>query len=105
MILYSIFMFLAAVPIGIISIAIYRGKTNLIHYYHQTKVKDKAAYGRAFGKALLTVSLALFLSGTVGLFGDEKKIAFIAILVLFIGLAIGITGIVIVQRKYNRGIF
>ena len=47
MILYAIIMFLAAVPMGAISIAIYRGKTNLIHDYHQTKVKDKTAYGKA----------------------------------------------------------
>ena len=69
MVLYSIIMFFAAVPMMKISIAIYRGKTDLIHDYHQTKVTDKAAYGKAFGKAMLIVSVSLLLSGIIGLFG------------------------------------
>ena len=105
MVLYSVIMFLAAVPMIKISIAIYQGKTSLIHDYHQTKVTDKAAYGKAFGKAMLVVSTALLLSGIIGLFGDTETIATIAITVLFVGLFIGIVGIVVVQKKYNKGIF
>ena len=102
MILYSIIMFLAAIPITIISIAIYRGKTGLIHDYHQTKVTDKAAYGKAFGKAMLVVSATLLLSGIIGL---AESLAVLATAVLLIGLCIGIVCIVAVQRKYNKGVF
>ena len=105
MILYSIIMFLAAVPMGAISIAIYRGKTDLIHDYHQTKVTDKAAYGKAFGKAMMVVSAALLLSGIVGLFGDAEAVAMVSLAVLFIGLIIGIACIIAVQKKYNNGLF
>ena len=105
MFLYSIIMFLVAVPFCWMSIAIYKGKTNLIHDYHQTKVTDKAAYGKAFGKAMLVVSMALMLSGIVSLFGDSETIAKIAVAVLFIGLVVGITCIVLVQKKYNNGVF
>lgn len=105
MVLYSVIMFLAAVPMMKISIAIYQGKTDLIHDYHQTKVTDKAAYGKAFGKAMLVVSMALLLSGMLGLFGDSEAMAMIAVAVLFIGLFIGIAGIIAVQMKYNKGIF
>ena len=105
MVLYSIIMFLTAIPMIIMSIAIYQGKTSLIHDYHQTKVTDKAAYGKAFGKAMLVVSTALLLSGIIGLFGDTETIATIAITVLFVGLFIGIVGIVVVQKKYNKGVF
>ena len=105
MVLYSIIMFLTAVPMIIMSIAIYQGKTSLIHDYHQTKVTDKAAYGKAFGKAMLVVSTALLLSGIIGLFGDTETIATIAITVLFVGLFIGIVWIVVVQMKYNKGVF
>lgn len=105
MVLYSIIMFLTAVPMIIMSIAIYQGKTNLIHDYHQTNVTDKVAYGKAFGKAMLVVSAALLFSGIIGLFGDTETIATIAITVLFVGLFIGIVGIVVVQKKYNKGIF
>ena len=105
MVLYSVIMFLAAVPMVILSIAIYRGKTDLIHDYHQTKVTDKAAYGKAFGKAMLVVSAALLLSGIIGLFGNSEAIATLSVAVLFIGLFIGIACIIAVQKKYNKGIF
>ncbi len=61
MITYSIIMFLTATLFGVIGVAIYRGKTNLIHDYHQTNVTDKAAYGKSFGKAMFIISTALFL--------------------------------------------
>ena len=105
MLLYSIIMFLAAVPMIKISIAIYKGKTDLIHDYHQTKVTDKAAYGKAFGKAMFVVSAALLLSGIISLFGISDTMAMIAVAVLFIGLFIGIAWIVAVQIKYNKGVF
>ena len=105
MILYSIIMFLVAALLGAISIAIYRGKTNLIHDYHQTKVTDKSAYGKAFGKAMFVVSMAMLLSGIISLFGNSEKIAMIAVAVLFIGLIVGIICIIVVQKKYNNGIF
>ena len=94
-------MFLTAVPMIWISIGIYRGNTDLIHDYHQTKVSDKAAYGKSFGKAMLVTSLALPLSGIIGLFIK----AMIAVAVLFIGLFIGIACIIAVQKKYNKGLF
>ena len=105
MVLYSIIMFLAAVPMIHVSIGIYRGKTGLIHDYHQTKVTDKAAYGKAFGKAMFVISVSLLLSGIIGLFGASEAIAMFAVAVLFIGLFIGIAWIVAVQRKYNKGVF
>ena len=105
MVLYSIIMFLAAVPMIKISMAIYQGKTSLIHDYHQTKVTDKAAYGKAFGRAMFVVSMALLFSGIISLFGDSEAIATIAVAVLSIGLFIGIAWIVAVQKKYNKGIF
>ena len=105
MVLYSIIMFLTAVPMIKISLTIYRGKTDLIHDYHQTKVTDKAAYGKAFGKAMFVVSMALLLSGIISLFGDSERMAKIAVAVLFVGLIIGIAWIVVVQKKYNKGVF
>ena len=88
-----------------ISMAIYQGKTDLIHDYHQTKVTDKAAYGKAFGKAMFAVSATLLLSGVISLFGASDLVAMIAVAVLFVGLFIGIAWIVAVQIKYNKGVF
>ena len=105
MLIYSIIMFLAAAPMIKISIAIYRGKTDLIHDYHQTRVTDKAAYGKAFGKGMLIVSMALLISEITGLLGTSEMMAMIAVAVLLIGLIIGIAWIIAVQKKYNKGVF
>ena len=102
MLLYSIIMFLVAALFTVLGVAIYKGKTGLIHDYHQTKVTDKSAYGKAFGKAMLVIATVLLLSGIIGLF--ENMIIF-AVAILVIGLVIGIGGIVAVQRKYNKGVF
>ena len=101
MICYSVIMFLVGALMGGMGIAIYRGKTDLIHDYHQTKVTDKTAYGKAFGKAMLVLAAALLTSGIIGLLSDPA----FAVAVLFIGLVIGIACIVAVQKKYNQGVF
>ena len=102
MLIYSIIMFITSAVFLGLSIAIYRGRTDLIHDYHQTKVTDQAAYGKAFGKALLVIAGTMLLSGIIGL---AERFAVLAVAVLMIGLCIGIVCIVAVQRKYNKGVF
>ena len=102
MALYSIIMFLVAVIFTALGIAIYRGRTDLIHDYHQTKVADKSAYGKAFAKTMFVIAAAMLLSSIAGLFPSLIKLA---ILILINGLIIGIGCIVAVQIKYNKGIF
>lgn len=102
---YSILMFAVFILFTVLSIMIYRGKTDLIHSYHQKKVTNKAAYGRAFGKALFVVALAPFISGLIGLFGDSDLLAVCAVFVLIFGFVPGAYCILAVQRKYNKGLF
>ena len=102
MLVYSIIMFIVAVIFAGMGFAIFRGKTELIHDYHQTKVSDKSAYGRAFGKAMFIIATAMLISGIMGLF---KNLAVTAVSILLIGLVIGICWIVAVQRKYNKELF
>ena len=105
MITYSLIIILTAVLFAVLGIAIYRGKTNLIHDYHQSKVTDKSAYGKSFGKAMFVIASALLFSGIISLLGDSDKIALISVAVLIIGLIIGGICIVAVQKKYNNGMF
>ena len=95
-------MFLVAALFTVLGIAIYNGKTDLIHDYHQTRVTDKSAYGKAFGKAMLVMAMVMLLSGIIGLFDN---LTLLAVAILIIGLVIGIGSIVAVQRKYNNGLF
>ncbi len=105
MFVYSIIAFIVAAVLIVSSIAIYNGKTDLIHDYHQTKVNDKTAYGKAFGKALFVVAMAPLLSGIIGLLSSSDMVAIITVAVLIIGIVIGIGFIVAVQMKYNKGVF
>ena len=102
MLVYSIIMFLVSALFTVLGIAIYKGKTDLIHDYHQTKVTEKSAYGKAFGKAMLVIATVLLLSGIIGLF---ENMIILAVAILVIGLVIGIGSIVAVQKKYNKGVF
>ena len=102
MLVYSIILCIVATVLMGVSIAIYKGKTDLIHDYHQTKVTDKAAYGKAFGKALFLIAIAVLLSGVIGLLDN---LAVLSVVVLIIGICIGVGCIVAVQRKYNKGVF
>ncbi|MBQ8011630.1 MAG: DUF3784 domain-containing protein, partial [Oscillospiraceae bacterium] len=88
-------MFLVAVLFTVLGIAIYKGKTDLIHDYHQTKVTNKSAYGKAFGKAMLVSPTVMLLSGIIGLF---KNLLMLAVAILIIGLVVGIGCIVAVQK-------
>ena len=103
MTVYSVIMFVTALLLGVFAVAIHNGNTNLIHSYHQTKVKDKQAYGKAFGRAFFVTAAAPLASGAIALFGETA--AMTAVIVLVSGLVIGIALICIVQMKYNKGIF
>ena len=100
MIVYVIIMLLTAALFGVLAVMIYKGRTDLIHDYHQNKVEDKAAYGKAFGKAMAVMAAAMLLSAVVSLFA-----AWWALVILFAGLAVGIAAIFRVQKKYNGGVF
>ncbi|MBR2043356.1 MAG: DUF3784 domain-containing protein [Clostridia bacterium] len=102
MLVYSIIMFLVSALFTVLGIAIYKGKTDLIHDYHQTKVTDKLAYGKAFGKAMLLIATVMLLSGIIGLF---EKLLILSVAILIIGFVLGIGCIVAVQKKYNKGVF
>ena len=105
MLLFSAIMLVVGVVFLGLSIAIYCGKTSLIHDYHRTKVTDTVGYGKAFGKAMLTFTASFFASGIVGLFGDTDGYAFAAVALLILGMIIGTVAILIVQKKYNNGLF
>ena len=103
MIIYAILMLVTALTFGVVATLIYKGKTDLIHDYHQTKVTDKAGYGKAFGKAIAVIAASMALSGAASLFGESTM--WIAVAVLAIGLIIGLIAILRVQKKYNGGVF
>ena len=105
MLLYAIVMFAAAALIMGFARAIYRGRTDLIHEYHRTRVQDHRAYGKAFGKALSLFSLGSFFSGVFSLLGDSHTVISLAIGALLLGFCSSTACLYKVQKKYNNGLF
>lgn len=101
MLLYSFVNFFVASLLFVFGEDIYSGRTDMLQQHLQKNVKDKAAYGKAFGKAMIITGIGPLLSSLIILAGFEK----ISIAVLLIGLTIGIGMIINVQIKYNGGIF
>ena len=65
MMAYAIIMFITSVIFGILAAQIYNGKTDLIHDYHQTKVSDKAAYGKDFGPLIRIIAASPDIRGEI----------------------------------------
>lgn len=101
MTLYVTILILTGIALLAVSIAVYRGNVDLIHDYHRTRVTEKRAYGRAFGKALGVFSLGPLLGGPAALVAGMMP----SLVILAVGFAAGIGCILAVQRKYNNGIF
>ena len=101
MIVYAVVMFLTAFILILVGALVYRGRTDLVHSYHQTNVKDKKAYGKALGKALMGMSIPFILAGIIGLFTESILVT----IVLLAGIAISFIPFAIVQNKHNGGIF
>lgn len=102
---YSIIMFLTAVLFAALSVSIYRGKTNLIHSYHQERVTDQKGYGKAFGKALSPIAVGTFVSGAIPIFDGSEAAATVSLGALTAGISLALVLIVAVQKKYNGGLF
>lgn len=105
MIAYSMLMFITAILFLGLTVAIYRGNTNLIHSYHQTHVKetDRKDYGKSFSKGMLVLAISLIFSGIIALFGTTTPIVMISISVLLIGMMISLIVLAKVQKKFNGG--
>ena len=99
MILYAIILLLTAILFGVLAVQIYKGKTELIHDYHQKNVTDREGYGKAFGKVMGFLAAVMALSGILA-FAMQ-----LAVIVLFAGLFVGIVLLIAVQKKYNGGVF
>ena len=85
MLIYTIITLAISIPFVWLGIRINRGDLNLIHDYHQKKVKEeeKAAYGKAFSKGMFGMAASMIVSGVVALFGESKSFMIASLVVLF----------------------
>lgn len=106
MVLYAVLMTVIAVLFLWLGTMLRRGKTDLIHNYHQMHIPEdqKKEYGKAFSVSMFTISAGCFVSGLLGLLETEffSKLSLFALLC---GLVLSIVIILFVQKKYNGGLF
>jgi maltodextrin utilization protein YvdJ len=103
MIFFAIIFYLIGLLFVAAGIAIYKGKTGLIHYYHRQNVTDLVNYGKAMGKAISGMGASCGIAATISLFGEE--LITISIGVFFIGFMAMFVIIFFIQRKYNGSMF
>ena len=103
--LYGVILLLVGGISGWVVLRIYHGDVSLIHDYHQTKVKDKCAYGKAFGRALGILAAGILLSGVLALLGDSEIWLYGSLAILLLGLGAGTVCLCRVQKQYNGGVF
>lgn len=101
-IMFSIVMLATSILLCILGIMIFCGKTNLIHDYHQTWVKDKKAYGKAFGRGLCGMSFSFLASGVISLVGHSDEFIYLSLCVLLILFLISGLFLIRVQANYNK---
>lgn len=105
MTVYSILLFLVAALLAWVGAMIYKGNTQLIHAYHQSKVSDadRPAYARAFAKGIFVLAAALLLSGVLALWGASGMA--VSLIMLFAGLLVSFILLYRVQKEFNGGLF
>ena len=107
MLAYSLILFPVGALFIVLGVLIYRGHTSLVHSYHQERVTDKPAYGRAMGKAVAGIGISALVSGAVSLFPlapMDTRVS-VAAIVFVAGFAGCFIWILVIQQKYNGGLF
>ena len=103
MIFYAITFYACGALLLAAGIAIWFGKTGLIHYYHRQNVTDLKNYGKRMGSAISGMGISACLSATVSLFGE--RLLNVSIGIFFIGFTAMFIWVWFIQRKYNGGMF
>ncbi|MBO7275758.1 MAG: DUF3784 domain-containing protein, partial [Clostridia bacterium] len=98
---YSVIMLIVAAVLIAVGAATHGGRTELIHSYHQQRVTDKSAYGRAMGRGLIVMGVFFSASGVITLFFRGERVMQWAMCAVAVGLAAGLALIICAQIKYN----
>ena len=70
MIIFAVSFYIVGSLLLAAGIAVYIGKTVIIHYYHRKNVTDHKNYGIAMGKAISAMGLSACVAASLSFFGD-----------------------------------
>lgn len=106
MLVFALILFAVSAAAFLIGLALLRGKTELIHEYHQKNVtdRDRRRYAKAYAAAFFVMAGALLAAGAAALFNGEHVLA-VSLGLLFAGLAAGLALLIRAQIRFNGGIF
>ena len=106
MIVFAVILFAAAALLIVMGARIARGRIELIHDYHRTRVpeSDRIPYGRAFARGLYVMGACFIADGIFELAVPYRYVGY-KVLLLFAGVIAGCVIFARVQKKYNGGIF
>jgi maltodextrin utilization protein YvdJ len=103
MLIYTITFYIVGLLLLIAGIAIWNGKTGLIHYYHRQNVKDHKGYGKAMGIAISGMGISACLAATLSFLGEDW--IWLSTGVFLVGFTVMFIIVVFVQKRYNGGMF
>ena len=103
MLFYAITFYLVGLLLLVLGIAIWNGKTELLHDYHRRNVTDHKNYGKAMGKAVSGMGISACLGATLSFLGEEWL--WLSIGVFFVGFMAMFVVAYFIQKKYNGGMF
>ena len=109
MIISPVLLLLALLFIGF-GIALYKGRTNLLHEYHRSRVseEDLPTLGKLTGIGMMLIGGAIAAFGVLfdlAVYTDTRVLLTVGTIILFAGLAAGIVIMLYAVIHYNKGLF
>ena len=109
MIISPVLLLLALLFFGF-GIALYKGRTNLLHEYHRSRVseEDLPTLGKLTGIGMMLIGGAIAAFGVLfdlAVYTDTRVLLTVGTIILFAGLAAGIVIMLYAVIHYNKGLF
>ena len=103
MVVFAVTFYVVGALLLAAGIAVYKGKTAIIHYYHRKNVTDNKNYGIAMGKAISAMGLSACVAATLSYFGEAFLM--VGTIVFLVVMAAAMVKVYFIQKKYNGSMF
>lgn len=101
MIGFSIMMWFAALILFVVGISLLKGNISSLHGKVFENTTDKAGYGKAMGKPVLFIGIAVFICGVMALLFSQNIVMYMVLPLFVITIIIALLWFVRVQNKYK----
>lgn len=105
MIVFSVLLFTVSALMIVAGAFICSGKYEALFDFYLGGATDIKAYSKAYGIAMMCMSIPCIACGVLQLLTPEIPFVIIAIAILVVGFAVGYVFFNRIQKKYNGGMF